>query len=320
MSAPPSPAADPQPTVSVVIPAYNYIRYLPEAIDSALQQTLPPLEVLVIDDGSTDDTAQVVAARYGQNPRVRYLHQPNAGLSAARNTGIRHARGEFIAFLDADDLWKPDFLKEVAACFSRLPEDFAFVATRSTLVDGSGALLPRKQILEDTDREITCAEILLKTRFSPSAVVVRRRIFAECGDFDTTLRSSEDRDMWIRITARHRALFSGRQLILFRRHGTGMSAHTDRMKQNIRRTFAKARQNPDITGLSPLFWLKVFSFFRFQTAWMYFEEGRRARALGDLLLSSLLWPCFGHTRRLNEPVCFRLRSLKHFLTAPSPRR
>jgi glycosyltransferase involved in cell wall biosynthesis len=308
------------PTVSIVIPAYNYARYLPQAIDSALQQSFPAHEILVIDDGSTDGTAQVVAQRYGGNPRVRYLHQPNAGLSSARNTGVKNAHGEFVAFLDADDYWKPDFLREVMARFARLSEDFAIVATRVTIVTVDGATLPRKQLLADTDYELTCADLLLKSRFSPSTAVVRRRVFAECGVFDTTLRSSEDRDMWIRIAARHRVWFCGQQLIFVRRHGSSMSTHADRMKTNTRRTLAKARQNPDIIGLPPLFWCRVNSFFRFQTAWMYFEEGRRAAALRDLFLSCLQWPWFRHPRQLNEPTGFRLRTLKHFLCANNPRR
>jgi glycosyltransferase involved in cell wall biosynthesis len=316
MSAPVIPSGHSVPPLSIVIPAYNYARFLPQAIDSALNQTLPTAEVLVIDDGSTDETAQLVATRYGRNPRVRYLYQPNAGLSAARNTGIRNARGEFVAFLDADDLLKPEFVQEVVALFARLPEPYAMVATRTLLVDGEGNRLPRKQIMDFVDQEITCADILLKTRCSPTGVVVRRKVFETCGDFDTTLRSAEDRDMWIRIAARYRIFFCGRALNLVRRHGPSMSTHTDRMKQNTRRVLEKARRNPDIDGLPPLYWWKVYAFFHFQAAWMYFEEGRRPAALRDLLLSFVQWPWFGTPRRLNEPVWFRLRTLKHFLFAP----
>src|SRR2546423_7727277 len=92
-------------TVSVVVPAYNYARYLPQAIDSALGQTHPPLEVIVVDDGSTDDTPRVLDA-YGD--RIRAVRQANQGAGAARNAGIAVARGEYVAFLDSDDLWRPD--------------------------------------------------------------------------------------------------------------------------------------------------------------------------------------------------------------------
>jgi glycosyltransferase involved in cell wall biosynthesis len=307
-------------TVSVIIPAYNYARFLPLAIDSVLAQTILPAEVLVIDDGSTDNTAELVAARYGSNPLVRYIRQPNAGLSAARNTGIKNACGEFVAFLDADDEWMPDFLREAMARFVQLPPTFAVVATRSTIITAAGTPLPRKQLLEDTDREFTCADIILKTRFSPSATVVRRSVFAECGNFDTSLRSSEDRDMWIRIAAQYRIYLCGRQLVLFRRHGNSMSTHSDRMKMSAHHTFAKARHNSHITGLPLFFWYKVKSFLYFQTAWMYFEDGRPGAALRDLLVSFLFWPWFNKRRELNEPILFRLRTLRYLLFTRIPRR
>src|SRR5690242_10687505 len=103
----PSPDARPAPGVSVIIPAYNYARFLPQAIESALQQDYPEFEVLVVDDGSTDNTAEIAAVYSRADKRVRYLHQKNAGLPAARNTGIQHARFDFIGFLDADDAWLP---------------------------------------------------------------------------------------------------------------------------------------------------------------------------------------------------------------------
>src|SRR5918996_212462 len=90
--------------VSVVIPTYNYGRYLPEAVESVLHQTFPDLEVIVVDDGSTDDTRELIG-RFGD--KVCYIYQRNQGLPAARNTGIRAARGEYVGFLDSDDLWLP---------------------------------------------------------------------------------------------------------------------------------------------------------------------------------------------------------------------
>src|SRR5947207_1112090 len=122
--------------VSVVIPAFNYARFLPAAIDSVLRQTFSDFEILVVDDGSTDDTPQVVASFTG--PRIRYIRQENAGLSAARNTGIRNARAPFVAFLDADDEWLPDFLATMLDAFETLGEDFAIVACGAERMDQAG--------------------------------------------------------------------------------------------------------------------------------------------------------------------------------------
>jgi glycosyltransferase involved in cell wall biosynthesis len=107
--------------VTVLIPTYNRAYCLARAIDSALAQTYPHLEVLIVDDGSTDSTRKLVEGTYGRDDRVRYLYQSNRGVSAARNHGLRQARGDYIAFLDSDDVWKPWKLQAQVACLKRLP-------------------------------------------------------------------------------------------------------------------------------------------------------------------------------------------------------
>src|SRR5947209_609603 len=113
------------PAVSVIIPAYNYATYLPKAIDSVLKQRFTNYEIIVVDDGSTDNTADLIA-KYGD--RVRYVYQKNAGLPSARNTGIKAARGDYVGFLDADDEWHPNFLQNAMETFARLSPDFVVVA------------------------------------------------------------------------------------------------------------------------------------------------------------------------------------------------
>ena len=297
------------PKVSVVIPAYNYAAFLPKAIDSVLSQQFTDYEIIVVDDGSTDSTAQVVA-QYGA--RVRYIHQKNAGLPAARNTGIKAARGEFVGFLDADDQWLPTFLKQAVETFARLSPDFAIVAFRPIYVDQNGNQLGLKRIVAERDEEITCADIIFKTRFPPSAVVARRAALDACGGFNPVLRSSEDRDMWIRMATRYRVFLHHERLMLFRRHSGSMSKHADRMKENIRKVLLNSYQNNFVPRDRWFFWMRVWSFYYFQTAWMYYEEGRRSAAVRDMLQSVFLWPCFLHPKPLNEPVLFRARSLLRF--------
>lgn len=296
--------------ISVVIPAYNYARFLPKAIDSALRQEHPANEILVVDDGSTDNTAEVVA-RYG--PPVRCIYQENAGLPAARNTGIKAARFSHIAFLDADDEWLPGMLRRAMELFAGLPEDFALVACMALFVDENSASLNTKNLVPGQPREISCRDIILATRFSPSAVVAKRAALEACGLFDPALRSSEDRDMWIRLAARYRLLLNGEQLALIRRHSSNMSRHADRMKNAMCQVIAKARRDRLVPRNHLLFWSKVFSFTNFQAAWMHRDEGRYGRALAEMTLSFVLWPCFLHPEQLNEPALFRLRSLLRFV-------
>ena len=307
----PAPPADPShPGVSVIIPAYNYAHYLPEAMDSVLQQDYPNFELIIVDDGSTDNTPAVVA-NYGN--RARYIHQKNAGLPAARNTGIRHARFDHVMFLDADDRLLPGQLREAMSTLTKLPEAFAIVAFPAQYTDQHGNQLPTKQLAAAPGHEVTGRDILLKTRFGTTGLLARRAVFEECGYFDESLRSSEDRDMWIRIASRRKIFLHGENRVVIRRHAVSMSKNSDRMKTNTHRVISKAWSDRRVPHTDITFWLRVHSFRHFQAAWMYHDEGRPAAALRDLLISLLLWPWFPQPHQLNEPPLFRLRSLLRFL-------
>jgi glycosyltransferase involved in cell wall biosynthesis len=299
--------------VSVIIPAYNYERFLPEAIDSVLAQTYSPVEVIVVDDGSTDNTKAVVAA-YGD--KVRYVYQTNAGLSAARNTGIRCSSHEYLGFLDADDYWKPTFIARGMELFRELSDEYAVVAFQSQFVDEHGHELTKKNYHEVTLGTLTHRHVLLKNRFAADAVLVKKPALLEAGFYDEKLRSSEDRDMWVRIGARYPLHLDGERLALIRRHGNSMSRNAGRMKSNICRVLEKAYENGLVSSSDVFFWRRAYSFMHFQSAWMYHEQGDRGIAVWELCCSLACWPWFRHPRELNEPIFFRLRSLRNFLLLP----
>ncbi len=298
--------------VSVVIPAFNYAHFLPEAMASVLAQTWTALELIVVDDGSTDDTAAICARC--ADPRFRYVHQANAGLSAARNTGIREARYPRVAFLDADDRWEPRFLETVLREFERLGPEFAAVGTACARMDSQGAPLPppRRNFLY-TD-ELTAASFCLRNRPISSSVVVRRRVFEDCGYFDPTLRSSEDRDMWIRLTAHgYRFFYLGEPLAIIRRHPENMSKNAPRMKGNSGLVLRRAWRSGAVPSWHLPFWLRAAAVHYFLVAWTHYHDGLRARAWGYLLTSVILWPCFLRADLVAEPPLFRLRAAAHFL-------
>ncbi len=299
--------------VSVVIPAHNYAQFLPGAIASVLAQTHRSFEILVIDDGSTDSTRAVVA--HETDPRVRYLWQENAGLSAARNAGIRAARMPFIAFLDADDSWLPDFLAEVMRKFAELDENFALIAANTARIDTAGHPLASRRSSPQNDRELTTRDFVLRNRPLSSSIVARREVFERHGGFDSSLRSSEDRDMWIRIATHRRVWFIGRPLALIRRHPGNMSKNATRMKRNSRTVLRKAFSARAVPRSDISFWLRAWSVHFFQIAWTHFDEGRRTRALAYMLGSLVLCPFFLQPQRINEPPLFRLRALAKFLVS-----
>jgi glycosyltransferase involved in cell wall biosynthesis len=299
------------PEVSVVIPAYNYAHYLPVAIHSVLSQDHRALECIVVDDGSTDATHEVVAAI--PDPRLRYVHQQNAGLSAARNTGIREARHDFIALLDADDRWAPSFLARVVPQFSELPPKFGAIASASRRIDEKGEVIAGATFTFGSTSELGFRDFCLRNRPLSSSIVLRKAALAQCGEFDPSLRSSEDRDYWLRLTAQGwRFHFLDEPLADIRRHTANMSKAAPRMRANSLRALQRARLAGVVPRWSP-FWLRVFSLHHLQAARAHHGDGYRLRALGHLAASLALWPLFTNPSALSERHFFRLRQLARFI-------
>src|SRR5262245_22134264 len=180
--------------VSVVIPTYNSGPLVVEAVRSVLAQSRPAAEIIVIDDGSTDDTRERLADFASQ---IRYIHQPNQGVAAARNHGVRAASCEWVAFLDADDVWHPRKLEYQLVALEARPDlvllgtatlDWPVCSWPADALNG-----PRQPI------QVEWKRLLVKNYFTTSSVMVRRSILEQAGPFDTTLQGPEDYDLWLRI-------------------------------------------------------------------------------------------------------------------------
>lgn len=225
------------PTVSVVIPVYNHARYLAEAIASALEQTRPAAEVIVVDDGSTDETPQVLARH---RDRVRVVEQANRGVAAARNAGAALARGELLAFLDADDAWLPGKLEAQAARFAAEPA-LGLVHCAVEEIDAQGRRL--RTLTEGMDGRVA-EEMLLFRRAvilgGGSGAVVPRARFEEVGGFDEGLGTSADWDLHHRIARRAPVGFVPQVLLRYRVHGANMHADVARTAREMLRAYAKA--------------------------------------------------------------------------------
>ena len=213
--------------VSVVIPNYNHAQFVGDAIRSVLDQDYSNFEIIVVDDGSTDDSRAVVA-QFGN--RVQYIWQENQGLSAARNTGIRAAQGVYIAVLDADDLYEPGFLSALVSLLDAHPEaDGVYCGYQ--FVDERNRLLPQREARLLPDGELYAA--LLDGNFLvPESVLVRRVCYEEVGGFDHTLTALEDWDMWLRITRDFTLVGTDQVLIRHRILSGSMSTDPTRMHLN----------------------------------------------------------------------------------------
>ena len=192
------------PTVSVIIPTYNRCQFIGETVDSVLAQTYRDLEVIVVDDGSTDDTGKFLTQRYANEPRFRYIWQENAERAVARNTGIKAASGHYIAFLDSDDLWHPTKLAKQMICFAQDPALVMVHCANTFLVVRGGVLCEVPDPSIDQLPEGWLFERLVHDNIIASPTpVVRREAFNRVGMFNTDRRvlCFEDWEMWTRVAA-----------------------------------------------------------------------------------------------------------------------
>jgi glycosyltransferase involved in cell wall biosynthesis len=221
------------PKVSVIIPTFNCVQYLERAIESALNQTFKDFEILVIDDGSTDNTHDLVKEYIKRSNQFRYIYQENKGLAVARNTGLQHACGEFIALLDADDAWYPALLEK----------EVKLLESDSSL----GLVHANVTKVSETDEPLTVParnkEFLTGNIFNhlflreadilcPTALF-RKSCCEEVGDFDVNLTrlGCEDRELWLRIAEKYKIAYIDEPLAYYRVRTNSMSRNNDKMLQ-----------------------------------------------------------------------------------------
>ena len=211
------------PLVSVIIPVYNGGRHLRAALESVFAQSYRPFEVIVVDDGSTDDSSAIAQSF----PDVRYIHQQNQGVAAARNNGIEAARGEFFAFLDQDDLWTPEKLKHQIAHMRSNPE-LGYTLTQQQFFLEPGESLPswfRKELFAD-----------VHTGWVLGTLVVRRSAFEKIGNFATGYSAASDGDWFFRAKASGIAMAVVPELLLMKRiHGANESARAKEILSELRK-------------------------------------------------------------------------------------
>ena len=197
-------------SVSAVIPTFNRSNQTVEAVESVLGQTVPPDEIIVVDDGSTDDTPEALLKF---KDSIRVLKQKNSGVSSARNAGIRAASGEWLAFLDSDDLWLPDKLKAQArALADSSRQDYRVIYTDEKWVKDGRHKNQGKRHQKYSGRIYeNCLPLCV---ISPSSVMMHRSVFDTVGYFDENLPACEDYDMWLRVCARYPVLCLDEKLIV----------------------------------------------------------------------------------------------------------
>lgn len=299
-------------TISVVIPCYNSGRTIRDALRSVQAQTVRPDEVIVVDDGSRDETAAIVEREF---PWCRLIRQVNAGPGAARNRGVAEAKGDWIAFLDGDDAWLPDRLAIQRAASRAMPDVGLWCGGTAPLVSApDGTCMdatPRADVADDLPSELLeLRRFAVVNPVATSSVLVRKDAFARAGGFDETLRGPEDYDLWIRVAAGCPVRMIARPLALYRRVEGSLSLNDAAFLPQVLRVIEKA-YGPGgcLQGVGSK--RKAMGYQHLAACWSAATRGDRLRAARLYLRGVVLWP-LSYRPEWNMPLA-RLKLLCRIL-------
>lgn len=275
--------------VSVIIPNYNYARYLPVAIESVLAQTYPQIEIIVVDDGSKDGSQRVLL-NYGS--QIRWFQQPNQGVSAARNLGIEKSSGEFIAFLDADDIWDVRKLEIQLPLFQDSSVGVVYCGSKYINKEGEVISGPAGKPLTGQREHVLTRLALLRDHGPPafgSTAVVRRECFNQIGMFDVKLSTSADWDLLRRLVCHYGIEFAPEELLLYRQHNSSMHRNIEVFERDMLHAFAKMFSDP---AASEIYDLRrhCYGNLYMTLAGSYLHAGKWNKCLSRALYGLTIWP------------------------------
>ncbi|RUR83031.1 glycosyltransferase family 2 protein [Chlorogloeopsis fritschii PCC 9212] len=261
------------PKVSVVIPAYNAMEFLPETLASVLQQTFTDFEVLIVNDGSSDSIVEWASGI--TDLRVKLISQDNQGVSAARNKGIAHAQGKYVAFLDADDLWEQTKLEKQVRCLEQ-KSAVGLVYTWTVLIDELGK--PTGKMLASNVEANAWKQLIENDMISTgSSTMIRHSCFDKVGVFDPSLAFAEDYDMWLRIAFCYPFAVVKEPLTLYRQHSNNTTKNRQKMIQGLRTVIEKTFQSVPLE----LLYLRnrAYASIFLGMAWLAVGEGDYKKAI-----------------------------------------
>ncbi len=276
--------------VSVIMPAYNCEKYIGEAIESVLQQSYNNYELIIVNDGSTDRTEDVINKL---STSIKYISQSNQGASAARNTGILAADGEYLSFLDSDDIWNLETL-ELQLGYFESHTDVGLVYGDMELFDHTGMLDENWLVAAGVPRPagFIFHELVFQCLFQTSTVMVRRKVLDDVGLFDKVLPLGEDYDLWLRIAAKYKIGYIPKVLTGYRRRKGSLTASDATLKPWDIAVAEKAleREADEARKISPRVVKKKFGARYFQAGYSALKDGKYSIARYRLRKSLLLTP------------------------------
>lgn len=295
--------------VSVVIPTYNCGKYISEGIESILKQSYPTFEILVIDDGSTDNTRKILLPLIDSGA-IKYFHQKNRGPSAARNLGIKHSKGEYIAFLDADDLWREEKLEKCINFIEKL--NFDWICTSMIKINENGERFI-KRITEDSwvlnpqSKEIKQLKnglfFFSSIPVHTPTIVAKRQCFTVSGIFDESILIGEDTDLWLRFEEsdlRGGYLDEPLTIYTYNENSLTKGKKIDGLKEHSK----VAKKHAIILGLSKPSIRRSYSEFLWQVADRYYSDSKYCNAM-KYIIKSLYHNPANFLRIFKKLVCYQ---------------
>lgn len=292
-----------QNLVSIIIPTYNRRDIVVTAIKSALNQSYRHTEIIVVDDGSTDNTGITIDSL---NAGIKFIYQDNKGASAARNLGIKSSAGEYIAFLDSDDVWAVDKLKMQIECFTNHP-DIGLVDTNVQFEDSHGNTVPSSKNFNLMKPHENCMRDLPNVFKFPylgtSTVMIKKSVLDDVGGFDVNLKTAEDLDLWLRIARKYKIYYLANKLVTVRHVDSGLSTDPCSYEDNLTviRNFLRSDVNFRKTQKKLIREVYSLVHMRYGRALLAINNVGKARS--NLFKSLLYKPCI-FSARLFLMTCF----------------
>ncbi len=300
------------PIISVVIPVYNGERTIQETIESVLNQTFTDFELIIINDGSQDRTLEIVSSI--KDERLKVFSYPNAGLSESRNRGIFHASGEYISFIDADDLWTADKLELQLKALQENPQA-AVAYSWTKCIDELGNFSRRGSHISVTG-DVYAKLLLIDFIENGSNPLIRKNAFTEVGEFDASFTHSEDRDMWLRLAAKYHFVAVPYPQILYRQSDNSVSANLPKQEVGSLKVIEKAfNQAPE-----SLQHLKRHSIANIYKGLTFKALEGKAQPKQGLIAVKLLWHSLSNDTALlkTRVICKALLKIAVMIILPPP--
>jgi GT2 family glycosyltransferase len=277
------------PSISITVPVFNGSRFIPNLIDTVRAQTRSDWELIIVDDGSTDD----LDTPLGQAPpdtRRHVVRQPNSGLSSARNRGLAQAQGELVAFLDVDDAWRPTYLSAMCAALDQAPQAVAAFCGWQYM-DPAGQALPQTVLLSQSEADRLASDLAWRNSLVPSGVVARRNAIVQAGGFDESMRNLEDWDLWLRLIGLGPFVAVPQVLVWYRTHPASLTENVLDMERGRLRMQAR-HLGPLDEPLAqwPSQRRRAIGFTYFTTALGLFQQNALAAGRERLRRSVECWP------------------------------